>query len=144
MDNILHLSNLVFDIKDKITDNEFMNIMDSLSKINKGNLIEHNAFCCLTTVIEGEIEDTVSTTFYLNVNLPERVNHIHDIDWEPNFLIQKLIEKKGNISMEEIPYMHRCYDRHRNHVIQHSNLQPFCLIGGTTLEFLSVCPEDNV
>ena len=146
MDEILHLSNLVFDVKDKLTDNEFLNIMTAMSKIYKGRLIDHKVYCLLRTLIqtdEDQIDDCVITTFYLTVGLPEKTDYIYQVDWEDNFLMKKMIEKKGSLSLDQFPYINSVYDRHRNNVTYHIKLHNFSSTQDTCLEFLSVNPLNN-
>lgn len=143
MDKILHLSNLVFDIKTKITDSEYMSLMDGLSKINNNSLIDHKVFCSITTKIFAETEEIIMTTFNLLVQLPEETHFTFDQDWEVNFLLKKLIEKKGVIPIDQFPEIHDMYEKHNKNVDIHARFNNFYTICDSELEYLCVSPLEN-
>jgi len=51
----LEISNIIFDIKEKITDNEYKQIMDTLNNNNYNKIDEHNIIFKLIDSIYGKI-----------------------------------------------------------------------------------------
>ena len=51
----LEISNIIFDIKEKITDNEYKQIMDTLNNNNYNKIDEHNIIFKLIDSIDGKI-----------------------------------------------------------------------------------------
>jgi len=51
----LEISNIIFDIKEKITDNEYKQIMETLNNNNYNKIDEHNIIFKLIDSIDGKI-----------------------------------------------------------------------------------------
>lgn len=51
----LEISNIIFDIKEKITDNEYKQIMETLNNNNYNKIDEHNIIFKLINSIDGKI-----------------------------------------------------------------------------------------
>ena len=155
MEIVQNISNSIFDIKEKLKDEEYVKIMRQLQELSKQQGISHilhKGFCCIETniILDNdeltELTHSIFNVFNIDIWMDKRIDQTYNDDWQNKILLKKLIEKHGSIPVQEIEKINYNYTLHRykllDEVDMHRNCEHDVILKETKFDFVEISPVD--
>jgi hypothetical protein len=148
MDPVEVLTTKLFEIKDKIKENDYLILMNSCKDIaNARNpKIIHRLYCTITThYMDNEEPDSYRTSFYLRVRLNEATEFLA-LDSEAPIKLKHLLKEKGCqldciFQLNEIEYYYSKHIKELGEMIRCNEVLSDIKMGETSLEQMFVRKE---
>lgn len=121
---ITEISDYIFNIKNNLKDQEFIDIMNLLGKIYKtNNKIPHMLSLSINTQwkVQCELEDDETGIHFNIVRLPIYLTKKHSIEFsddsEDSIILKHLVDKEGTFPIESVNKLNNAYNNHNKRLI---------------------------
>jgi hypothetical protein len=128
MDNIMELSNLIYDIKTKITDQQYIDIMDSLNQIqliasdskpqmHRLYAAVHSQYILNPDMMNEEYHDII-THFKINIRLQKQISNLVKDEEDPIQLKKEIMKHNPLIPFSSLKKVGEAIEKHNKKITE--------------------------